>query len=94
MVEPESSDLPNSGPTIDCLFFFFQRTHWKTSVLKEYPPPFCRTLSELFHQSQPTVGALPVPEWFSEYLVHLRGFFDEEAPMGPDFCVNGLGGLG
>lgn len=65
---------------------------WNTSVLKEYPPPFCFVLSELFHQSQTEVGDLPVPSWFRDYVENLRGHFDEQAEMGPDFCANGTGG--
>ena len=64
---------------------------WKTSVLKQYPPDFCRALARLFDLAQPeSSSAAVLPEWFETSTRKLVAAYNLEAPMGPDYCPEAM----
>lgn len=64
---------------------------WKTSVLKQYPPDFCRALARLFDLAQPeSTSAAVLPEWFETSTQKLVAAYSLEAQMGPDYCLEAI----
>lgn len=58
---------------------------WKTSPLKEYPPPLCKVFAELYGSLYPQDGQEDLPASFLEQVEKLTCSFNTEAERGADY---------